>query len=397
MPTYTQSIRLPKGTNWTATIIAEEGYNAGNLNKSSGIMIADDTIYASEATLIEPIQPGYNIDIQVEEYIDSQKVDFESEGITTNYLETGNWSFKLNDDGTGTIYCDPNQDNYFIYQIYNISHYQIKTEISAFILYDTFISEKTTSYSNLDLNSFDSDSLTISAQNSQEPIIISKGTMDYIMGQYEEDIDKTINISIIYRITLITKEEPEPEPDDPRGYESKNFRLEHLDSTNQGSYIGYWTADPNGYLSDLYDDWSIDPIITGTGGNLYPAFNNNTNPMASFGIKCQNNGKDIIHVVFNPFFSDICKRYNYNYCAITMVEHGTAVGQQVSAYFPLLDADFDYPPNIVDKDNIGNKVVHSEVNHSSNTLMNFILNIAPSYSSRVTINLLVFTLFYHKD
>lgn len=33
MPTYTQSIRLPKGTNWSATITADPGYNPGTLQK----------------------------------------------------------------------------------------------------------------------------------------------------------------------------------------------------------------------------------------------------------------------------------------------------------------------------------------------------------------------------
>lgn len=51
MPTYTQSIRLPKGTNWSAAITADPGYNPGTLQKKNGVMTSDDVISATEATL----------------------------------------------------------------------------------------------------------------------------------------------------------------------------------------------------------------------------------------------------------------------------------------------------------------------------------------------------------
>lgn len=51
MPKYTNSIKLPKGANWTAEVVPDEGYNSGTLNKASGMMLSDDTVSASEATL----------------------------------------------------------------------------------------------------------------------------------------------------------------------------------------------------------------------------------------------------------------------------------------------------------------------------------------------------------
>ena len=45
--TYTSSVSLPYGTRWTATITPDTGYVAGKLNKTSGTITADDTVYAT--------------------------------------------------------------------------------------------------------------------------------------------------------------------------------------------------------------------------------------------------------------------------------------------------------------------------------------------------------------
>ena len=44
---YTSSVSLPYGTKWTATIKPDVGYNAGILNKYSGTITGDDTVYAT--------------------------------------------------------------------------------------------------------------------------------------------------------------------------------------------------------------------------------------------------------------------------------------------------------------------------------------------------------------
>ena len=48
---YTDDIRLPYGTQWSAVIEADEGYTAGQLNMSSGVLTQDITISASEEML----------------------------------------------------------------------------------------------------------------------------------------------------------------------------------------------------------------------------------------------------------------------------------------------------------------------------------------------------------
>ena len=47
--TYTSSVKLDYGTKWTASIKPDEGYNAGTLNKTSGIILSDDEVYAGSA------------------------------------------------------------------------------------------------------------------------------------------------------------------------------------------------------------------------------------------------------------------------------------------------------------------------------------------------------------
>ena len=50
--TYTNSVSLPYGTRWTATITPDTGYAAGKLNKTSGIITGDDTVYATTDAII---------------------------------------------------------------------------------------------------------------------------------------------------------------------------------------------------------------------------------------------------------------------------------------------------------------------------------------------------------
>ena len=50
--TYTSSVSLPYGTRWTATITPDTGYVAGKLNKTSGTITADDTVYATTDAII---------------------------------------------------------------------------------------------------------------------------------------------------------------------------------------------------------------------------------------------------------------------------------------------------------------------------------------------------------
>ena len=47
--TYTSSVKLDYGTKWKANIKPDVGYNAGTLNKTSGILLSDDEVYASAA------------------------------------------------------------------------------------------------------------------------------------------------------------------------------------------------------------------------------------------------------------------------------------------------------------------------------------------------------------
>ena len=50
--TYTNSVSLPYGTRWTATITPDTGYMAGKLNKTNGIITSDDTVYATADAII---------------------------------------------------------------------------------------------------------------------------------------------------------------------------------------------------------------------------------------------------------------------------------------------------------------------------------------------------------
>ena len=46
---YTSSVKLDYGTKWTASIKPDTGYNAGTLNKTSGMILSDDEVYAGSA------------------------------------------------------------------------------------------------------------------------------------------------------------------------------------------------------------------------------------------------------------------------------------------------------------------------------------------------------------
>ena len=46
---YTSSVKLDYGTKWKANIVPDAGYNAGTLNKTSGILLSDDEVYAGSA------------------------------------------------------------------------------------------------------------------------------------------------------------------------------------------------------------------------------------------------------------------------------------------------------------------------------------------------------------
>ena len=48
--TYTSSFTVPYGTRWTASVSPNTGYNAGSLNSTSGVVSADVSVYASNAT-----------------------------------------------------------------------------------------------------------------------------------------------------------------------------------------------------------------------------------------------------------------------------------------------------------------------------------------------------------
>ena len=50
--TYTNTVSLPYGTRWTATIIPDTGYIAGKLNKTNGTITGDDTVYATTDAII---------------------------------------------------------------------------------------------------------------------------------------------------------------------------------------------------------------------------------------------------------------------------------------------------------------------------------------------------------
>lgn len=50
--TYTSSVKLDYGTKWKANIVPDTGYNSGTLNKTSGMILSDDEVYASAADVI---------------------------------------------------------------------------------------------------------------------------------------------------------------------------------------------------------------------------------------------------------------------------------------------------------------------------------------------------------
>ena len=50
--TYTSSVKLNYGTKWKANIVPDTGYNSGTLNKTSGMILSDDEVYAGAADLI---------------------------------------------------------------------------------------------------------------------------------------------------------------------------------------------------------------------------------------------------------------------------------------------------------------------------------------------------------
>lgn len=50
--TYTSSVSLPYGTKWVATITPDTGYVAGKLNKTSGTITGNDTVYATTDAVI---------------------------------------------------------------------------------------------------------------------------------------------------------------------------------------------------------------------------------------------------------------------------------------------------------------------------------------------------------
>lgn len=50
--TYTSSVKLDYGTKWKANIVPDIGYNSGTLNKTSGMILSDDEVYASAADVI---------------------------------------------------------------------------------------------------------------------------------------------------------------------------------------------------------------------------------------------------------------------------------------------------------------------------------------------------------
>ena len=52
---YTSSVSLPYGTKWTATITPDTGYVAGKLNKTSGTITGNDTVYATTDAVISKL------------------------------------------------------------------------------------------------------------------------------------------------------------------------------------------------------------------------------------------------------------------------------------------------------------------------------------------------------
>lgn len=53
--TYTSSVSLPYGTKWVATITPDTGYVAGKLNKTSGTITGNDTVYATTDAVISKL------------------------------------------------------------------------------------------------------------------------------------------------------------------------------------------------------------------------------------------------------------------------------------------------------------------------------------------------------
>ena len=96
---YTSSVKLGYGTKWKANIVPDAGYNAGALNKTSGIILSDDEIYAGSADgilyTINVVQLT-NTDASLRVLIDNKEHQTSSWGYGTTYKVR----FKLSCDVT---------------------------------------------------------------------------------------------------------------------------------------------------------------------------------------------------------------------------------------------------------------------------------------------------------
>ena len=92
---YTKDIVLPYGTTYTVSITADAGYTAGTLNKTSGIITGDDTVYATSAT----------IKLKQQVYVAKGKAPWVS---TNNWDKSHIVSVDESVPGQATVTCDGN-------------------------------------------------------------------------------------------------------------------------------------------------------------------------------------------------------------------------------------------------------------------------------------------------
>ena len=99
--TYTSSVKLDYGTKWTAAIKPDTGYSAGTLSKTSGMLLSDDTVYASAAVVISytiNVVQLTNTDASLRVLIDNKEYQTSSWG----YGKTYKVQFKLSSNSDYT-------------------------------------------------------------------------------------------------------------------------------------------------------------------------------------------------------------------------------------------------------------------------------------------------------
>ena len=104
--TYTSSVKLDYGTKWKANIVPDTGYNSGTLNKTSGMILSDDEVYASAADVISytiNVVQLTNKDAALRVLIDNNEYQTSSWGYGRKYRVRFKYTYGSADTGIETI------------------------------------------------------------------------------------------------------------------------------------------------------------------------------------------------------------------------------------------------------------------------------------------------------